>query len=1012
MTLRWIFALRSLKSGRLLGVVAALATAVSAWAVAPAAAQGASGAFSDDDGAYYEAPFDALAERGILAGTECAEGQICPDDPIERSTMAVWLGRALTGSEPADTGATRFADVDAGHWTVPHIERFAELGVTQGCATDPLRYCPDDNVTRDQMAAFLVRAFDLDDAPSAGFADTAGHYFETEIDQVAAARITLGCASQPLRYCPNQDVTRGQMATFIARALGLVEVPGPVSESIATSIADAEAHMVSLVNELREDLDIAPLEQHSGIATVARRWSNTMLVYDEFAHNPRYFAEYPAGSVIGGENIGQVSYHGDLIAAVQRAFDALSDSPGHYRNMTRASFGQIGVGIAVGSGYVWVTQNFACYPKNGNSSCDPASGQSESEAWRQRRSTSKPESEFWERDSMCDSDAGDGRYTAVAVGFDVVYALRLDGTIACFGFGGNWTPTVPTGNYTSISPGLKHVCALRADDRIACWTSVPDPYDHSTEAWTRRYVPAATAPSGTFLEVAAGEEHSCGLRTDGTITCWGLDYYGETEAPSGTFTAVIAGGNYSCGLRTDRSVVCWGYGAVTDPPKGAFASIAGTAVHVCGLRVEGTVVCWGGRAVGVDPYDQVPGNNIVTNDAVKHPPSGMFTYIFTGPMYACGIRPDSSTECWGQEYLAAALPETQFIQISIESDLATFAACGVDLNHRIVCWNRSTSWRNRGSSYVFQDVLSLASRYNCHIRIDGAARCGERVFQGTYIDAPYVGGLVPDVTCLLSSEGVLDCDVGSSNRSHSRHDWFVKNIPRGTFTDVSIDLSNLRTAACAIRSDGTLVCWDNRLASQPASDLVAGTPEGEFTLVDVSYYRACALSRAGTIECWGTDGAKAFPTPPKGTFVDVSVSRRGACAVRTEGSVVCWSDDPRDGVDARYEEEGISYYVPDNPPDPLRPGLTTKSRVVAETPGGDFISVSRSNFNQIVCGLRRDGDMVCWGDPRDIPPRRPQGPFVEIEEFCGRRQDGTVDCYGWQLPAGVTWIDPSDESRD
>lgn len=180
-------------------------------------------------------------EWGVLAGTECAEGQICPDEAIKRSTMAVWLGRALTGSEPADTGASRFADVDADHWTVPHIERFAQLGVTLGCGTEPLRYCPDSAVTRGQMAAFLVRAFELDDAASAGFADTAGHYFETEIDRLAAARITLGCASQPRRYCPDQDVTRGQMATFIARALGLTPAaePQPASEP---AISISETH--------------------------------------------------------------------------------------------------------------------------------------------------------------------------------------------------------------------------------------------------------------------------------------------------------------------------------------------------------------------------------------------------------------------------------------------------------------------------------------------------------------------------------------------------------------------------------------------------------------------------------------------------------------------------------------------------------------------------------------------------------------------------------------------------
>ena len=180
------------------------------------------GAFSDDEGTFYEAPFDALSERGIFAGTECNASQICPEDPITRATLAVWLGRALTGEEPPPIQSTRFADVARWHWQAAHIERFADLEVTRGCASEPLRYCPDDPVKRGSMAAFLVRAFDLPDAASAGFTDTDGHFFANDIDALAAAGVTKGCTAEaPPRYCPNREVTRGQMATFIARALGL-----------------------------------------------------------------------------------------------------------------------------------------------------------------------------------------------------------------------------------------------------------------------------------------------------------------------------------------------------------------------------------------------------------------------------------------------------------------------------------------------------------------------------------------------------------------------------------------------------------------------------------------------------------------------------------------------------------------------------------------------------------------------------------------------------------------------
>lgn len=213
-------------------VVVAVAAAV--WLAVPVAAEGDRGEFSDDDGAYYEVALDALARRGVLAGTQCAPGRICPGSPIRRSIMAVWLGGALTAAEPPAADVVRYIDVDAVDWRAPHIERLAVLGVTRGCATDPLRYCPDQPATRGQMAAFIARAFDLQDGTSAGLADTRGHLFEAEIDALAAAGVAGACAVSPLRYCPDRPATRGQMAIFVARVLGLALVS---SEKVLLPVA-------------------------------------------------------------------------------------------------------------------------------------------------------------------------------------------------------------------------------------------------------------------------------------------------------------------------------------------------------------------------------------------------------------------------------------------------------------------------------------------------------------------------------------------------------------------------------------------------------------------------------------------------------------------------------------------------------------------------------------------------------------------------------------------------------
>ena len=575
------------------------------------------------------------------------------DTPVSRGETAVWIynmeNQPDAGEPHSFIDVTDASQDDAISW-------MANNEITTG--TSPTTFAPDETLRRAQVAAFLHRLKREPPAPPHGFVDVVAAWQQDAVSWMAHSGITTG--TTPTTFAPEDTLTRAQLITFLYRyqdepdvtvntstphcdpTTDTPENPAdtptePTEESIASSIADAEAHMVSLVNELRKSLDVAPLEQHDDIASVARRWSNTMHENDDFKHNPGWRAEYPAGWVTGGENIGRVSYHGDLISEVERAFDGLSDSPGHYQNMIRSSFGQIGVGIAVGNGSVWVTQNFACYPPTGSTSCE---AQDDSPS----TTVARDESEFLARDTRCDDYSGDGRYSGVTVGPEFVYALRHDGKIVCFDFGTNWLPTVPNGAYSSITVGSDHACALRLDKSIACWTTIPN--DALREYRVRQWYPAATAPVGQFREVVAGDDHSCAVRTDGTVTCWGLDSHGETEAPSGEFTTVAAGVDYSCGLRVNGTVACWGHdwgGLVSGVPEGQFTSLSAADVHICGLRVVGTINCKGGRAVYFDIDNQIPGTEPVTNSAVKQPPSGRFKYISTGTFYACGIREDDVT---------------------------------------------------------------------------------------------------------------------------------------------------------------------------------------------------------------------------------------------------------------------------------------------------------------------------------------------------------------------------------
>ena len=77
------------------------------------------------------------------------EQQFCPDKPADRWTVAVWIVRALDGdSPPPPVAQSRFADVDDDEWWMPYVERLADLRITFGCKTQPLNFCPDETVTR------------------------------------------------------------------------------------------------------------------------------------------------------------------------------------------------------------------------------------------------------------------------------------------------------------------------------------------------------------------------------------------------------------------------------------------------------------------------------------------------------------------------------------------------------------------------------------------------------------------------------------------------------------------------------------------------------------------------------------------------------------------------------------------------------------------------------------------------------------------------------------------------
>jgi hypothetical protein len=122
---------------------------------------GSSTGFGDVQPTHWAAAWiKQLAADGITGG--CGNGNYCPESPVTRAQMAVFLLKAKHGAgytPPAVGSSTGFTDVPSTHWAAAWIKQLAAEGITGGCGTGT--YCPESSVTRAQMAVFLVRTFDL-----------------------------------------------------------------------------------------------------------------------------------------------------------------------------------------------------------------------------------------------------------------------------------------------------------------------------------------------------------------------------------------------------------------------------------------------------------------------------------------------------------------------------------------------------------------------------------------------------------------------------------------------------------------------------------------------------------------------------------------------------------------------------------------------------------------------------------------------------------------------------------
>ena len=546
---------------------------------------------------------------------------------------------------------------------------------------------------------------------------------------------------------------------------------------------------------------------------------------------------------------------------------------------------------------------------------------------------------------------------SVSAGGEHTCAVHATGEISCWG--DNWLGELGTGeagnefdsgvprqvsdiaDAVAVSSGDWHTCAVHATGGVSCWGDNSDDQLGSILDWpnTLSAVPLNVSGMTDVVSVSSGSSHTCALRENGGVSCWGRNASGQLGTPDIPFSAA--------------PISVEGIDDAT--------ALAAGAGHTCAVRESGGVFCWGSNYHGQLGHGQDGGANyekvqVAGIDDAKE--------ISAASLHTCITHATGEVSCWGTGWKGQPDADSISPTLPVKANGIT-TATGVSASHGITCATLEEKEAYCWGSQLGNELITTDDGNASPVPIKS-----EETSDVTRVET---GGIH---ACALHEDGTITCaganwygNLGNGEIGNSIS-WAPAQV---VGIDDAVDISLGFAHSCAVHATGEASCWGRNdqgqlgngedgfennssipVKVQGITDAIS-IASGEISL-------SCVLHATSEVSCWGTNnfgelgtaeeaGGKRSPVdhisvPVKIEGITdaaaVTAGNNHICVLHTTGEVSCWGSNA-------FGELGTDDHIPDD--------RTAAPLRVDGISGAKDIDAGGLH----TCVVSDDGSVTCWG---------------------------------------------------